>query len=49
VVLGEGVETAAEYRVLRAMGINLLQGYLFAKPGLESLPVVPAEVWESLE
>jgi EAL domain-containing protein (putative c-di-GMP-specific phosphodiesterase class I) len=49
VVLGEGVETAAEYRVLRAMGINLLQGYLFAKPGLESLPVVPAEVWELLE
>jgi EAL domain-containing protein (putative c-di-GMP-specific phosphodiesterase class I) len=48
-VLGEGVETAAEYRVLRDMGINLFQGYLFAKPGLETLPVVSADVWGSLE
>lgn len=48
-VLGEGVETAAEYRVLRDMGINLFQGYLFAKPGLETLPVVSAEVWGSIE
>ncbi|MDQ3160010.1 MAG: EAL domain-containing protein, partial [Pseudomonadota bacterium] len=46
--LGEGVETAAEYRVLRDMGINLFQGYLFAKPGLETLPVVSEEIWDSL-
>ena len=48
-VLGEGVETADEYRVLRGMGINLFQGYLFAKPALESLPVVPDALWSSLE
>lgn len=48
-VLGEGGETAAEYRVLRGMGISLFQGYLFAKPGLETMPVVSADVWDSLE
>jgi EAL domain-containing protein (putative c-di-GMP-specific phosphodiesterase class I) len=37
-VLAEGVETAAEYRQLRALGVQLFQGYLFARPGLETLP-----------
>ena len=48
-VLGEGVETAAEYRALRDMGITLFQGYLFARPGLETLPVVPEAFWDGLE
>ena len=48
-VLAEGVETAAEYRTLRAMGVSLFQGYLFAKPALEALPVVDAGVWDALE
>lgn len=48
-VLAEGVETAAEYHALRAAGINLFQGYLFARPGLETLPTVGNEVWDSLE
>jgi EAL domain-containing protein (putative c-di-GMP-specific phosphodiesterase class I) len=39
-VLAEGVETAAEFAVLHAAGIDLLQGYLFAKPGFQSLPTV---------
>ncbi len=47
-VLAEGVETAAEYRVLREMGITLFQGYLFAKPALEALPLISAELWEQL-
>ena len=34
---------------LRDMGIKLFQGYLFAKPGLETLPVVSTDVWDSLE
>jgi len=38
-VVAEGVETEAELGVLRAMGIDLFQGYLFAKPGFKSLPV----------
>lgn len=37
-IVAEGVETEAEYRWLRSQGIALFQGYLFAKPGFESLP-----------
>lgn len=37
-IVAEGVETEAEYRWLRDQGIALFQGYLFAKPGFESLP-----------
>ena len=48
-VLGEGVETAGEYHALKEMGISLFQGYLFAKPALEALPVVPDALWASLE
>jgi EAL domain-containing protein (putative c-di-GMP-specific phosphodiesterase class I) len=32
-VVAEGVETAAEREVVVAVGCDLLQGYLFAKPG----------------
>jgi EAL domain-containing protein (putative c-di-GMP-specific phosphodiesterase class I) len=38
-VIAEGIETRAELDVLQAMGIDLFQGYLFAKPGFKSLPV----------
>lgn len=40
-VLAEGVESEEELTVLRAAGISLYQGYLFAKPGLMALPDVP--------
>lgn len=39
-VIAEGVETRAEMEVLRDAGISLMQGYLFAKPGFETLPSV---------
>ena len=39
-VLAEGVESAAELTALRAAGIQLFQGYLFAKPAVASLPEV---------
>jgi len=39
-VVGEGVETAAELSFLRDLGIELFQGYYFARPGFESLPPV---------
>ncbi|WP_375453985.1 EAL domain-containing protein [uncultured Methylobacterium sp.] len=39
-VLAEGVETRAEFDALRALGIDLFQGYHFAKPLLEGLPHV---------
>ena len=38
-IIAEGVETVDEYRWLRAEGIELFQGYLFAKPAFEALPV----------
>ncbi|WP_371811862.1 EAL domain-containing protein [Thiomicrorhabdus sp. 6S3-12] len=39
-VLAEGVETREELDFIRTLGVSLYQGYLFAKPGFESLPVI---------
>ena len=39
-VLAEGIETEAEFLVLKAAGIRLFQGYWFAKPAFEELPQV---------
>lgn len=36
--IAEGVETEGEYRTLRALGIDLFQGYLFARPAFEAFP-----------
>ena len=38
--LAEGIETKEEMHWLQTAGVELMQGYLFAKPGFESLPVV---------
>ena len=38
-IVAEGVETSAESAYLRSMGIQYQQGYLFAKPGWETLPL----------
>ncbi len=37
-VIAEGVEQPREALVLQHLGITLMQGYLFAKPGFETLP-----------
>lgn len=39
----EGVENEAEYRTLAGLGVELMQGYLFARPSLASLatPTLP--------
>jgi len=37
-VIAEGIETRAELGVLTGMGLNLFQGYLFARPGFQALP-----------
>ena len=39
-VLAEGIETAGESEVLRELGIDLQQGFHFARPGFETLPDV---------
>ncbi len=38
IVLGEGVETAGEAATLGELGVDLQQGYHFARPGFEQLP-----------
>lgn len=37
-IIAEGIESRAEFEILQAMGITLFQGFLFAKPGFQSLP-----------
>ena len=44
-VIGEGVETRAELDTLASLGVELFQGYLFARPALEALPEVD---WRAL-
>lgn len=39
ITIAEGVETLEEARYLAGAGITLQQGYLFAHPGFENLPV----------
>ena len=39
-IIAEGVETPAELESLRALGIELFQGFLFARPAVEALPEV---------
>ncbi|MGY0625081.1 MAG: EAL domain-containing protein, partial [Paraglaciecola chathamensis] len=38
--LAEGIETVSESNWLLEAGVDLQQGYLFAKPGFECLPQV---------
>ena len=40
-LIAEGVETEQELTVLRATGIRLFQGYLFARPSFQALTPVP--------
>ncbi|OYX34019.1 MAG: diguanylate phosphodiesterase [Caulobacterales bacterium 32-69-10] len=39
VLVAEGIETMGEYAVLRDLGVSLLQGFLFARPQTETLPI----------
>lgn len=40
VAIAEGVETLGELRALEDLGVELFQGYLFARPQFEALPPV---------
>ena len=46
-VLAEGVETEAEFVVLKAAGVKLFQGYWFARPAFETLPQPQPQAWLS--
>jgi EAL domain-containing protein (putative c-di-GMP-specific phosphodiesterase class I) len=45
--IAEGIETYEEFAVLRDMGIELFQGYYFARPAFESLAQVHADAFLS--
>ncbi len=47
-VLAEGVETEAEFIVLKAAGIRLFQGYWFARPAFEELPALNTQAAAAL-
>lgn len=46
-VLGEGVETYEEMATLKDFGIELFQGYYFAKPAFRALATVPSELYDT--
>jgi EAL domain-containing protein (putative c-di-GMP-specific phosphodiesterase class I) len=43
-VIAEGIETEGELHALRAIGVRYIQGFYFAKPAFEALPVVQWQV-----
>ena len=43
--VAEGIESYEEFAVLRDMGVDLFQGYYFARPAFESLAEVPTAVF----
>lgn len=44
-IIAEGIEVKEERDVLYDQGINLFQGYYFARPGFESLPEIDKAAW----
>lgn len=47
VVVAEGVETAEERDFLASLGIDLMQGFLFARPAFKALAKVTPPAWAS--
>ena len=47
-VIAEGVETMAEARWLYRRGISLQQGFLYARPAVETLPECPLDLMRAV-
>ncbi|MEM8664047.1 MAG: EAL domain-containing protein [Pseudomonadota bacterium] len=48
-IVAEGVEVAEEMHYLIGVGITLFQGYLLARPGLETLPAIDLSALSDVE
>lgn len=48
-VIAEGVETDAEFRIVRDLGISMAQGYFIARPDAEPVRIPPRQVREAME
>lgn len=46
-MIAEGVENVEEYHWLRIAGVNIFQGYYFARPAFEALPDVAHKVYSA--
>ncbi len=44
-VVAEGVETLGELQALRDLGVDLFQGYYFARPAFQAIPTIPPELF----
>lgn len=47
-VIAEGIETVGEAVALRALGVRLFQGYLFARPIMDQLPEVASSAIDAV-
>ena len=45
-VIAEGIETYEELNTLGELGVELFQGYYFARPAFQALAVVPPESYD---
>ena len=45
-VIAEGIETYEELNTLGELGVELFQGYYFARPTFQALAVVPPELYD---
>lgn len=45
-VVAEGIETKQERDCLAALGVELMQGYLFCRPAFQSLGVIDPDSWQ---
>lgn len=45
-VIAEGIESKQEMRWLRSVGVRFMQGFYFAKPEINALPLIDTRLFE---